>query len=182
MGLRLSVCRRRAQHTEQHADNAVVEAVGPETLSFKEMVEHIRDAVGSPARLIHLPPSLVALCAKVVGWGLRDVLVTSDEVAGLMAELVTSDSPTTGRISFSEWVSKNGEGLGREYVSELERNIEEKVIKTALQSFRDGASVSEAVQTGWKAALPYLSSIMTRSSPFWPAQDSFAASSDPNEG
>jgi uncharacterized protein YbjT (DUF2867 family) len=107
----------------QDADNAVVEAVGPETLSFKEMVEHIRDAVGSPARLIHLPPSLVALCAKVVGWGLKDVLLTADELAGVMTELVTSDSPTTGKIFFSEWISKNGEELGREYVSELERNF-----------------------------------------------------------
>ena len=59
---------------------------------------------------------------RLVGLLLRDVVLSRDEVDGLMAGLLTSDSPPTGTIRLGDWLKHNGEFLGRRYVSEVRRN------------------------------------------------------------
>jgi NADH dehydrogenase len=101
-----------------------IDAVGPETFSFREWVEMIRGAVGSRAWLVRVPSAVVPSLTGLIGMGLRDVLLTRDELAGLMAELVTTDGPATGRIAFSEWLAGNASELGRTYASELGRHFD----------------------------------------------------------
>jgi hypothetical protein len=55
---------------------------------------------------------------------LRDHLMTGDELRGLMQNLVTSDGPTTGDISFRDWVDDHADEIGRRYVSEVRRNYQ----------------------------------------------------------
>jgi hypothetical protein len=52
----------------------------------------------------------------------RDVLVTGDEIAGLVAELVVTDGPATGTVRLSEWLADHASDVGREYASELGRH------------------------------------------------------------
>ncbi len=104
------------------SENLTVDAVGPEIMSFKEMVRHIRDVVGSWSVLIPAPRWMLLLIARALGLALRDELMTADELTGLMNELVATDGPATGTVSFRNWVSENGESLGRTYVSEIKRN------------------------------------------------------------
>ena len=59
----------------------------------------------------------------LVGVLIRDVVLTRDEIDGLMASLLTSDGPSTGTTSLSSWLDDNGDALGRRYVSELRRNF-----------------------------------------------------------
>ena len=61
-------------------DNAVVDAVGPETFTFDALVRLLRDAVGSRALMVHLPPRMAWAVAQVVGWLVGDVILTWDEV------------------------------------------------------------------------------------------------------
>jgi NADH dehydrogenase len=105
------------------AGNQVVNAVGPDILTFEEMVRVVRDAVGSQARLVHLPPATLPALASLIGIVVRDVLVTREELGGLMDELVMVAGPTTGSVSFREWVGANAEILGRTYASELGRHF-----------------------------------------------------------
>ncbi len=103
--------------------NPVIDAVGPEVLTFEEMVRRVRDAVGSRARLVHVPIALVPILTRAIGLIVRDVLLTQDELAGLMGELVNAEGPATGRIRFTEWVAEAAGDLGRGYASELRRHF-----------------------------------------------------------
>ena len=59
---------------------------------------------------------------RLVGLLMRDVALTRDEVDGLMAGLLTSGKPPTGRTRLADWLDDNADSLGRRYVSELRRN------------------------------------------------------------
>lgn len=101
----------------------IIEAVGPETFTFEEMVGVVRDAVGSRARLVRLPSRVVVVLSRVVGMAVRDVLLTAEELAGLMAELAVTEGPATGQVVFSEWVAAHADRLGIRYASELGRHF-----------------------------------------------------------
>jgi uncharacterized protein YbjT (DUF2867 family) len=103
-------------------ENLTVDAVGPEIMSFKEMVRHIREAVRSRSLFVHTPRWTLLLIARFLGLALRDELMTAGELTGLMEELMVADGPATGTIAFRNWVSENRETVGRSYVSELKRN------------------------------------------------------------
>ena len=66
--------------------------------------------------------SLGFILTQLVGLPLRDVVLTSDEVDGLMAGLLASDAMPTGTTSLSSWLNDNVDSLGHRYVSELRRN------------------------------------------------------------
>lgn len=104
-------------------ENLVLDAAGPETISYDELVRLVAAAVGSNARIVYLPSPVVLALARATGTVRRDVLLTAEELAGLQASLLVSDLPPLGRASFSSWVAANGEALGRGYVSELARNF-----------------------------------------------------------
>jgi NADH dehydrogenase len=100
-----------------------VDAAGPETYTFDELVRLVAAAVGRPRALVHMPPRLALTLGKAVGLAQHDVLLTADEAAGLQASLLVSAEPPRGRASFREWLERNGDTLGRRYVSELARNF-----------------------------------------------------------
>ena len=58
---------------------------------------------------------------RIVGTLVGDVVITKDEIEGLMADLLYVDSPPTGTTVLTEWVKKHADTLGRSYTSELER-------------------------------------------------------------
>lgn len=105
-------------------DGAVtLDAVGPDRLTFEEMVREVRSAVGGRARLVHVPPALTYALARPISALVRDVLITRDEIAGLLDGLIDSDAPTNGAIGFRDWVAANGNGVGRRYASEIDRHF-----------------------------------------------------------
>lgn len=104
------------------SEDVIVDAVGPETLTFEEMVRVIREAVGSRSILVHAPRWALLTIARFLSLVLRDELMSAGELRGLMDELVTTDGPATGSVSFTEWVKLTSTVLGRSYVSETKRN------------------------------------------------------------
>lgn len=106
----------------QRGENVVIDAVGPEGFAFDELVGLIAEKVGSRARIIHLPAGLAFVLAMVVGCLIRDVLITRDELKGLMAGLLISDGPVTGRVRLSDWLAENAGRVGAGYASELGRH------------------------------------------------------------
>ena len=104
------------------SDDMALDAVGPETFTFDEMVRLLARRVGSRARLMHVPPSAALLAAGMLGWLVRDVVLSRDEMDGLTAGLLASAGPPTGRTRFTEWLETEGASLGRRYASELARH------------------------------------------------------------
>jgi uncharacterized protein YbjT (DUF2867 family) len=105
-----------------HAEG-VVDAAGPDRLSFLQLVELVRAAVGSRARIVRGSPTLALALVRAAGLVLRDVVLTREELVGLQRSLLTSDRPPLGRERFVVWLEENGNVLGRRYVSELARNF-----------------------------------------------------------
>ena len=101
-------------------DNVLVDAVGPQSLTFREMVTVLRAAVGSRAVVISVPGSLVPLMSGALGILLRDVLLTREEYRAMADGLADSDAPTTGETAFTDWVWQHGAELGHKYANELD--------------------------------------------------------------
>ncbi|HWH24533.1 MAG TPA: NAD(P)H-binding protein [Candidatus Limnocylindria bacterium] len=104
-------------------EQAEVDAAGPETLSFDAFVRLVATALGRRARLVHLPPALILGSARLIGFAVRDVVLTRDEIRELMESLLVSSDPPTCPTSFSDWVQRRGAELGRRWSSELARNF-----------------------------------------------------------
>ena len=103
---------------EQSASTAA-DAVGPERMDYRSLVDLIAQAVGSRAKIAGLPPRLTLLAAGLLGIVNRDIMLTADEVAGLTGGLLVSAGPPTGVTRFTDWIAANGAQLGRYYRSEL---------------------------------------------------------------
>jgi nucleoside-diphosphate-sugar epimerase len=102
-------------------DNVVIDAVGPETFTFNDMVSAIARSVGAWHLPVHLPPALVTLVLRALAKVTKDVVLTRDEIDGLMAELVTVDSQTTCPTRLTDYLHTNAANTGTRYHSELAR-------------------------------------------------------------
>ncbi len=103
-------------------DNLVMDAVGPEVYTYNDLLQMIRTAVGSHSRIVHLPAPVVTLASRLLSLVVHDVVLTKEEVAGLMADLLVSRQAPTGTTRLSDWVQDHRETLGRKYASELARH------------------------------------------------------------
>jgi uncharacterized protein YbjT (DUF2867 family) len=106
----------------QQDENMVLDAVGPETYTFDELVRLIAGKIGGRARIVHLSPKLALALSRLIGYVVNDVVLTGDEVEGLMAGLLVSDGPPTGRTRLSDWLAENAGSVGARYASELKRH------------------------------------------------------------
>jgi NADH dehydrogenase len=104
-------------------DGATVDAAGPEALTFRRLVELVRDAIGSRCCVVPGPRSIGLGLIRVAGLLLRDTLVTRDELEGLSRSLLTTDGPPTGYETLHSWLADWGSLLGHSYVSERARNF-----------------------------------------------------------
>lgn len=106
----------------QYEENMTMDAVGPEIYAFHDMVQLIAEKVHSKARILYLRPELALFFSRLVGYLVNDVILTRDEVYGLMSNLLVSGNPPTGKTRLSDWLSDNAERIGIIYASELGRH------------------------------------------------------------
>ena len=102
--------------------NEVIDAVGPETFTFEELLRLIARTIGAHTLFVHVPPLAALTAAAVIGRVVGDVVVTRDELEGLMAELVTTEGPATGTRRLREWLALNADVVGKRYASEVSRH------------------------------------------------------------
>jgi nucleoside-diphosphate-sugar epimerase len=103
-------------------DDVTVDAVGPESPTFREMVLAIRAAVGSRALIVPAPGWAIPPLSAALGAALHDVLLTSEEYQAMADGRADSDGPSTGTTRLSEWIAAHGRELGRNYANELTRH------------------------------------------------------------
>ncbi|MGH2383263.1 MAG: NAD(P)H-binding protein [Candidatus Limnocylindria bacterium] len=104
-------------------EGIVVDAAGPDTFTFNEFVALVREAVGSRARIVHMPVWAALAGAGMVGLIVRDVVLTRDEVTELQSKLMVSAAPPTGRVRLASWLAEQADTLGRQWASELDRHF-----------------------------------------------------------
>lgn len=103
-------------------DNLTLDAAGPETLTYAELVEGVAIAVARRPRFVFMPPRLALLAGDVVAAYVRDVMLNRQELQGLMEELLVSQEKPRGTRRFDNWLLRDAESLGRTYASELDRH------------------------------------------------------------
>ena len=102
--------------------NAVIDAVGPETYTFEELVRLIGRSMGRSVHLVHVPTTLAYVVTLVTGWSVGDVVLTWEEYRGLMGNLLAPEGPASGKTRLSEWLAAHKEFVGVRYASEVARH------------------------------------------------------------
>jgi NADH dehydrogenase len=105
-------------------DNYIIDAVGPDIFTFKEMVQLIGEKIGAKRPLIPVTPRLALLAAQFISLFVDDVILTPEEVDGLMAGLLVSDEPPRGKTRLADWLDKNRDKVGTNYASEIKKHYE----------------------------------------------------------
>lgn len=103
-------------------ENYVIDAVGPDIFTFEELVLLIGATIGARRPLVHLQPRLALAAAQALSLFLGDVLLTPEEVEGLMAGLLVSKEPPRCKTHLADWLEQNRARLGVKYASELARH------------------------------------------------------------
>lgn len=106
----------------KQTENIIWDAVGPEIFTFNELVELIRRRIHSRSSIIHISPKIMLPLSRLIGCMVQDVVLTKEEIDGLLANLLVSSQPPTGRTRFTEWLKQNASILGTGYASELRRH------------------------------------------------------------
>jgi uncharacterized protein YbjT (DUF2867 family) len=101
--------------------NTIVDAMGPESFAFRDLVRQIGAAIGKERPIVSMPPAVAYAAAWAFGRLLGDVTLTREEVDGLMAELLWTPAPPAGDTKLSEWARAHASSLGTRYASELAR-------------------------------------------------------------
>ncbi len=104
------------------APGRTLDAAGPETLEYRELVALVRAACGSRSIVLPMPHLVVFAAARVLGLLVRDVVLTRDEIRELTSSLLTSHERARGEIRLSGWLRDNAHTIGRSWSSELGRN------------------------------------------------------------
>jgi uncharacterized protein YbjT (DUF2867 family) len=107
----------------EEKENVTVDAAGPETITYRELVHAIATAVERSPRIVHLPPMMTIVAGAAVGRYVNDVILTRQELQGLMEELLVSAEPPRGHERIDNWLLRNADRLGRGYASELDRHF-----------------------------------------------------------
>ena len=91
-------------HAGSECGSLVADAGGPETFTFAELLRLLASAVGARVLLVHRPSALGFALTRLVGLLLRDVVLTRDEVGGLMAGLLMSNAEPSSATRLKTWL------------------------------------------------------------------------------
>lgn len=99
----------------------IINAIGPETFTYRELVAQLGKIIGKERPIVSVPPSLGYLAGRVMSLLLNDVVITKEEIEGLMADLLYVDTPPAGQTKLTDWAHQHAATLGKSYSSELRR-------------------------------------------------------------
>jgi len=105
----------------QSREDRLIDAIGPETFTYRELVQMIETVIGKARPIFSMPPWLGYWAGWITGKLVGDVLITQDEIAGLMQGLLYTQSPPAGNTRLSQWAKEHASTLGLKYASELAR-------------------------------------------------------------
>jgi uncharacterized protein YbjT (DUF2867 family) len=106
------------------ARSEVLDAVGPQIFTYRELVQRIAEAIGKKRPLVAAPARLVYGLGRILGRFVHDTVLTYEEVLALMGSTLYSVQPPTGATRFDDWLAAHKEQVGREYRSELKRHFD----------------------------------------------------------
>jgi nucleoside-diphosphate-sugar epimerase len=104
--------------------NETVNAIGPETFTYRALVETIQKLLGLKRMIVGVPPGFGYWACRAVGLMVNDLVITRDEIRGLMEGRLYVDAPPLSSTKLTEWIERHKETLGRRYTSEMARRMD----------------------------------------------------------
>jgi NADH dehydrogenase len=108
------------------ARNEIINAIGPETFTYRELVGAIQRELGLHRPIVSVPPACGYWGCRILGFFLGDVVITREEIRGLMENRLWVESPPVGQTRLTQWIAERRESLGRHYTSEMARRVDRR--------------------------------------------------------
>lgn len=105
----------------KRTDNVTINAIGPETFTYRGLAQVIGQIIGKNRPIVTVPPIVGYTVGLIIGKLVGDVMITHDEIKGLMDNLLCVDAPPAGATKLTDWARERAISLGLHYTSELAR-------------------------------------------------------------
>ncbi len=107
-------------------ENVTIDAIGPDTINFRQLLETIKNTLGISKPIVSVNPAVGYLVLNLLGKIMGDVIITREEIKGLMDDLLFVDSPPIGKTRLVDWLIQNRDKVGRQYAFEIKRRTDRK--------------------------------------------------------
>ena len=104
--------------------NEVINAIGPETFTYRELVERIEKGLELRRLILNVSPHLGYWICRALGFVTRDVIITREEIRGLMENRLYVNDRPLGTTRLTDWIESNRPSLGLRYTNELQRRYD----------------------------------------------------------
>jgi len=105
----------------RQSNNTIIDAIGPETFTYRELAQEIGEIIGKQRPIISVSPEMGYWAGWIIGKMVGDMMITREEIEGLMEDLLYTSSPPAGETKLTDWAKAHANNLGRHYASELAR-------------------------------------------------------------
>jgi uncharacterized protein YbjT (DUF2867 family) len=112
-------------------EDSVIDATGPETFTYRELIEQIGLIIGKPKPVVSVPAWFGFLSGWLLGKVVGDQMITWQEIKGLSADLLATNSKPTGTTKLTDWAKEHADTLGIRYASELARRADRQLSYSA---------------------------------------------------
>ena len=102
-------------------DNRIIDAIGPETFTYKELVRTICKILDKNRPIISVPDTVGYFAGLIIGKVVGDVFITREEIKGLKSNLLCTHAPPAGKTKLTDWLRENKDTVGKKYASEIAR-------------------------------------------------------------
>ena len=99
--------RRWPSSKERHARTRSSMPSGRRRFPIVSLSHAIGEAIGRRRLILSVPPWFGYAMSRMVGKLVGDVIVTRDEIRGLMGGLLCVDAPPAGKTALTQWVKAN---------------------------------------------------------------------------
>lgn len=112
----------------EKSENIIIDANGPETFTYRELVKIISKIIlGKERKVFSMNDEIGYWLSKIVGTIKGDFLITREEIKGLKRDLLYTDSPAAGKTKLTDWLEENKNTVGKDYASEIGRRIDRTI-------------------------------------------------------
>lgn len=116
-------------------ENRIIDAIGPETFSYEDLVKMIREKLKLKRGIMHIHPTFGYFMSKVIGIFVKDNIITKPEIKGLMGNYLFTESDPAGSTKLSEWVEKHADNLGKKYHNEIGRRLNTNMVYETVNNY-----------------------------------------------
>ena len=107
-----------------HNRDETVDAIGPETFTYRELVQVVGRTLGVRRPIVAMPPSVAYWACRLLGLFVGDVVITREEIQGLMEDRLFVEAPPCGTVKLTDWIKRHQRTLGKQYTSEMVRRVD----------------------------------------------------------